>query len=136
MKEDEHPQRAVDQREAPIRCRDDDVVSDHGLHARSLNNVREIDHPAGVPHLVVVPSIDLQEGLAAVALFAAATTMLWSHSPVPFAGTAAMPSLEELHTAAGVNKLPIATLRICRWSIRPRRSVRKRPEIPKAGPRL
>jgi fatty acid desaturase len=44
---------------------------------------------------------------AAVALFAAATTMLWSHSPVLFAGTAAMPSLEELHTAAGVNKLPI-----------------------------
>jgi hypothetical protein len=44
---------------------------------------------------------------AAVALFAAATTMLWSHSPVLFAGTAAVPSLEERHTAAGVNKLPI-----------------------------
>jgi len=46
---------------------------------------------------------------AVVALIAAATTttMLWSHSTNPSAGTAAMPSLQELHTAAGVNKLPI-----------------------------
>ena len=47
--------------------------------------------------------------LAAVALFAAttATAMLWSPSTKLSAGTAAMPSLHELHTAAGVNTLPI-----------------------------
>ena len=44
---------------------------------------------------------------AAVALFAAATAMLWSPSTKLSAGVAAMPSLYELHTAAGVNKLPI-----------------------------
>ena len=44
---------------------------------------------------------------AVVALIAAATTMLWSHSTKPSAATAAMPALQELHTAAGVNKLPI-----------------------------
>jgi len=44
---------------------------------------------------------------ASVALFAAATTMLWSPSTKLSAGTAAMPSLHELHIAAGVNKLPI-----------------------------
>jgi hypothetical protein len=45
--------------------------------------------------------------LAVVALFAAATAMLRSPSIKLSAGTAAMPSLHELHTAAGVNKLPI-----------------------------
>jgi hypothetical protein len=44
---------------------------------------------------------------AAVALIAAATAMQWSHSDKLSAGTAAMPSLQELHTAAGVNKLPV-----------------------------
>jgi hypothetical protein len=47
---------------------------------------------------------------ATVALFAAttATAMLWSPSTkLSSAGTAAMPSLRELHTAAGVNTLPI-----------------------------
>ena len=44
---------------------------------------------------------------AAVALFAAATAMLRSRSTEPSVRTAAMPSLQELHTAAGVNKLPI-----------------------------
>jgi hypothetical protein len=44
---------------------------------------------------------------AAVALFAAATAMLWSPSTKLSAGIAAMPSLHELHIAAGVNKLPI-----------------------------
>jgi hypothetical protein len=44
---------------------------------------------------------------AAVALFATATAMLQSRSTELSAGTAAMPSLQELHTAAGVNKLPI-----------------------------
>jgi hypothetical protein len=33
--------------------------------------------------------------------------MLWSPSTKLSAGTAAMPSLHELHIAAGVNKLPI-----------------------------
>ena len=46
---------------------------------------------------------------AAVALFAAttATAMLWSPSTKLSAGIDAMPSLHELHIAAGVNKLPI-----------------------------
>jgi hypothetical protein len=44
---------------------------------------------------------------ATVALFAAATAMLRSPSTKLSAATAAMPSLHELHTAAGVNKLPI-----------------------------
>jgi hypothetical protein len=44
---------------------------------------------------------------AAVALFAVVgTAMLWSHSTKLSAGTAAMPSWQELHTVAGVNKLP------------------------------
>ncbi|HMJ27324.1 MAG TPA: hypothetical protein VK512_01245 [Xanthobacteraceae bacterium] len=44
---------------------------------------------------------------ASVALFAAATRMQRSPSTEPSAGTAAMPSLQELHTTAGVNELPI-----------------------------
>jgi hypothetical protein len=44
---------------------------------------------------------------AAVTLFAAATAMLQSRSTESSAGTAAMPSMQELHTAAGANKLPI-----------------------------
>jgi hypothetical protein len=44
---------------------------------------------------------------AAVGLIAAATAMQWSHSSKLSAGTAAMPSLQELHTAAGVTKLPV-----------------------------
>jgi hypothetical protein len=43
---------------------------------------------------------------AAVALFAAATTVLRSPSTELFAGTPAMPSLQELHTAIDLNKLP------------------------------
>jgi len=45
---------------------------------------------------------------AAVALLAAATTMLWSHSPFnarPAISADAM-SLQEIHNAANVNKLP------------------------------
>jgi hypothetical protein len=42
----------------------------------------------------------------AIALVATATAMLRSHSTGPSAGNAAMPSLQELHTAAGANKLP------------------------------
>jgi len=44
---------------------------------------------------------------AAVALFAAATAMLWPPSTKLSAGIAAMPALHDLHTVAGVNKLPI-----------------------------
>ena len=44
---------------------------------------------------------------AAVALFGAASAaLLRSPAAELSAGTAAMPSLQELHTAAGVNKLP------------------------------
>jgi len=43
---------------------------------------------------------------AAVALIAAATTVLRSHSPLAVRA-AGMPSLQEFHSAAGVNKLPI-----------------------------
>jgi hypothetical protein len=45
--------------------------------------------------------------IAAVALLAA-TTLLWSHTPATKLsdGTAAMPALQELHTAANANKLP------------------------------
>ena len=48
-------------------------------------------------------------GLAAVALLAAATTMLRSHSPSTdhTVGAVGKTSLQEPHTAAGVNKLPI-----------------------------
>jgi hypothetical protein len=42
---------------------------------------------------------------AAVALVAAAFALLRSPPTEISAGTAAMPSLQELHTAAGVNKL-------------------------------
>jgi len=44
---------------------------------------------------------------SAVALIAAATTLLPSPSTELFAGSAAMPSLQELHTAIDLNKLPI-----------------------------
>lgn len=51
--------------------------------------------------LMIIPT------LAAVALIAAAIAMHGSPSTKLSAGTAAMPSLHELHTAVGVNKLPI-----------------------------
>jgi hypothetical protein len=38
------------------------------------------------------------------------STLQRSPSTEPSAGTAAMPSLQEFHTAAGVNKLPIEVL--------------------------
>jgi hypothetical protein len=44
--------------------------------------------------------------LAAAALIAAATTVLRSHSPSTDRA-AGMMSLQELHTAAGLNKLPV-----------------------------
>jgi len=44
--------------------------------------------------------------LALVALIAAAAAIVWHPSTKLSAGTAAMPPLLELHTAAGANKLP------------------------------
>ena len=41
------------------------------------------------------------------ALIVIATTMLWSRSPSIELSTAAMPPLQELHTMAGVHKLPV-----------------------------
>ena len=47
--------------------------------------------------------------LAVVALFAAATTMLRSHTPAadPAVGSVDVMSLRELHAAPDVNKLPV-----------------------------
>ena len=47
--------------------------------------------------------------IAALVLFTAATTVLWSHSPSTARsnGTADTMSLQELHKAAAVKKLPI-----------------------------
>ena len=45
--------------------------------------------------------------IAVVALMVVATTMLWSRSPSIELAAAAMPSLQELHTMAGVHKLPV-----------------------------
>jgi hypothetical protein len=45
--------------------------------------------------------------IAVVALIAVAASMLWSRSPAIELSTAAMPSLQELHTMAGVHKLPV-----------------------------
>ena len=49
----------------------------------------------------------MMSAIAAVAVLATAITLLWSHTPSTklSAGTASMPSLQELHTAASVNKL-------------------------------
>jgi hypothetical protein len=49
----------------------------------------------------------LISAFASVALFAAATATQWSPSTESSVGTAAMPSLQELQTAANLNKLPI-----------------------------
>ncbi len=43
---------------------------------------------------------------AIVALIAAAAAVVWQPSTKQSAGTGAMPSLQELHTAAGAHKLP------------------------------
>ena len=45
--------------------------------------------------------------IAVVVLVVVATSMLRSPSPTLELSTAAMPALEELHTMAGVSKLPI-----------------------------
>ena len=45
--------------------------------------------------------------IAVVALMVIATTMLWSRSSSIELSAAAMPPLQELHTMAGVHKLPV-----------------------------
>jgi len=45
--------------------------------------------------------------VAVAALIVVATSVLWSGSPSLELSPAAMPPLKELHTRAGVNKLPI-----------------------------
>jgi hypothetical protein len=49
----------------------------------------------------------MMSAIAAVAVLATAITLLWSHTPSTklSAGTAPMPSLQELHTAANASKL-------------------------------
>jgi hypothetical protein len=49
--------------------------------------------------------------IAVAALIVAGTVMLRSRSSIElWAGTAAMPTLQELHTMAGVDKLPVKEL--------------------------
>ena len=45
--------------------------------------------------------------IAVGVLMVVATTMLWSRSSSIELSTAAMPPLQELHTMAGVHKLPV-----------------------------
>ena len=50
----------------------------------------------------------MTSAIAAVAVLATAITLLWPHTPSTklSAGTASMPSLQGLYTAANANKLP------------------------------
>ena len=50
----------------------------------------------------------MTSAIAAVAVLATAITLLWPHTPSTklSAGTASMPSLQELYTAANADKLP------------------------------
>jgi hypothetical protein len=45
--------------------------------------------------------------VAAIALIAVATSILWPRAPSIELSTAAMPSLEEFHRKASVNELPV-----------------------------
>jgi hypothetical protein len=49
----------------------------------------------------------MTSAIAAVAVLATAITLLWPHTPSTklSAGTAAMPSVQELHATANANKL-------------------------------
>jgi hypothetical protein len=49
----------------------------------------------------------MMSAIAAIALIAVATSVRWPRTPPIQLSTAAMPSLEEFHTIAGVNKLPV-----------------------------
>ena len=49
----------------------------------------------------------LTSAFAAITLIVVATSMLLPRAPSIELSTAAMPSLEEFHTMAGVNKLPV-----------------------------
>jgi hypothetical protein len=57
--------------------------------------------------------------LASTALLAAATSMQRSPSTELSARIAAIPSLQELHSATGLNKLPIEDYEDMCWSFRP-----------------
>jgi hypothetical protein len=49
----------------------------------------------------------MMPAIAVIALIAVATSVLWPRAPSIELSTAAMPSLQEFHTIAGVNKLPV-----------------------------
>lgn len=49
----------------------------------------------------------MMSAIAAIALVAVATSLWWPRGPSIQLSTAAMPSLEEFHTIAGVNKPPV-----------------------------
>jgi hypothetical protein len=49
----------------------------------------------------------MMSAIAAIALIAVAPSVLWPRAPSIQLSTAAMPSLEEFHTIAGANKLPV-----------------------------
>jgi hypothetical protein len=59
----------------------------------------------GLPMMRMIVS-----AVAVVALIVVATGLLRSRSPSIALSAAAMPSLQELHTMAGVNKLPVQEL--------------------------
>jgi hypothetical protein len=49
----------------------------------------------------------MMPAIAIIALIAVATSVLWPRAPSIELSTAAMPSLQEFHTIAGVDKLPV-----------------------------
>lgn len=49
----------------------------------------------------------MMSAIVAIALIVVATIVWWPRAPLIELSTAAMPSLEEFHTMAGVNKLPV-----------------------------
>jgi hypothetical protein len=49
----------------------------------------------------------MMPAIAVIALIAVATSVLWPRAPSIELSTAAMPSLQEFHTIAGVDKLPV-----------------------------
>jgi hypothetical protein len=49
----------------------------------------------------------IMSAIVAIALIVVATFVRWPRAPSIELSTAAMPSLEDFHTIAGVNKLPV-----------------------------
>jgi hypothetical protein len=49
----------------------------------------------------------MMPAIAVIGLIAVATSVLWPRAPSIELSTAAMPSLQEFHTIAGVDKLPV-----------------------------